>query len=110
MNVKSRYAETPLFSPDQRGASNFAGVRPRDIPPAPGVVEHTIAAGDRLDRMATHYYNGDRLWYLLVDANFSNLYGPDLIFDADAKFNPATDPLDRRDRVAHVMLVPRAEK
>ena len=110
MSSRNRYENTPAFSPDPRGKSAFEGVRPRDIGPAPGVIEHGIVSGDRLDRMATHYYSEDRLWYRLADANFAALYAPDLVFDPSRNFDPAADPLHRTDRVGQSLLIPRAKE
>ena len=36
-----------------------------------------MRAGDRLDLLARHYYNNDRLWWRIVDAN------PELVFAGD---------------------------
>ena len=38
-----------------------------------------MRAGDRLDLLARHYYNDDRLWWRIVDANPESLYGGDLL-------------------------------
>jgi nucleoid-associated protein YgaU len=73
---RSRYADARPFSTGS--VEPFAGVRPRSIAPATGVVEHTVRQGDRLDLLAKHYYNDDRLWWRIVDAN------PDLLHGAEA--------------------------
>lgn len=65
----SRYQVPVLFTPDTRGNPVFAGIRPRVLGPATGVVEHAVQTGDRLDRLARHYYNNDRAWWRIVDAN-----------------------------------------
>ncbi len=64
----SRYAAARAFEADASGEI-FPGTQPREIGPAQGVVEHVIQAGDRLDLLARHYYNDDRLWWRIVDAN-----------------------------------------
>ncbi|MER8605538.1 hypothetical protein NKH48_17535 [Mesorhizobium sp. M1233] len=110
MTVKSRYVETQTFAPDPRGNSTFGGVRPREIGAATGVVEHMVVSGDRLDRIAAHYYDNDRFWYRLADANFAELYPPDLLFDPGPGFDSGTDPLGRSDRVGQVVLVPRVKE
>lgn len=56
------------------GVTAFAGVRPRDIGPAEGVLEHTLRSWDRLDLLAVHYYDDARKWWRIVDAN------PDILF------------------------------
>jgi len=45
-------------------------------------VEHVIAAGDRLDLLARHYYNDDRLWWRIVDANPAFLYAGDMVLES----------------------------
>lgn len=72
---KSRYKNATAFSEP----SEFAGVRPREIGAAEGVIEHTVKAGDRLDLLARHYYNNDRLWWRILDANPDILHGGDLM-------------------------------
>jgi nucleoid-associated protein YgaU len=80
----TRYAKARIFDPAPDGAMVFEGIRPRDIEPAEGVIEHVIKAGDRLDLLAGHYYNDDRLWWRIVDANPEFLYGGDMVLDAMA--------------------------
>jgi len=73
---KSRYATArPFIAVD--GEEPFAGVRPRTIGGATGVIEHTVEQGDRLDLLAKHYYNDDRLWWRIIDANPELLHGAD---------------------------------
>ncbi|GAB1260359.1 hypothetical protein [Aurantivibrio plasticivorans] len=69
LTKKSRYRNAKKFSEDTQGNSIFPGVRARSLGPATGVIEHEIVAGDRLDILARHYYNDDRLWWRIVDAN-----------------------------------------
>ena len=59
----------------------FAGIRPRSIGPATGVIEHVIKTGERLDLLAGNYYNDDRLWWRIVDANPEFLFAGDLVLD-----------------------------
>lgn len=77
----SRYEKCAPFTPDSDGAVVFAGIRPRAIGVAAGVVEHVVKAGDRLDLLARHYYNDDRLWWRIVDANPDFLYGGDMVLE-----------------------------
>jgi hypothetical protein len=65
----SRYETARAFSPGPDGSTPFPGTRPRKIEAAAGIIEHLVAAGDRLDLLAEHYYNNDRLWWRIVDAN-----------------------------------------
>lgn len=68
-----------MFTAPSDGSQVFAGIRPRSISPASGVIEHRVQAGDRLDLLARHYYNDARLWWRIVDANPQVLYGGDLV-------------------------------
>jgi nucleoid-associated protein YgaU len=78
----SRYENTILFQPTDDGRRVFEGGRSRVIGPAPGVVEHTVQSGDRLDLLARHYYNDDRLWWRIVDANPAFVLGGDMTLKA----------------------------
>jgi len=77
----SRYQEAKMFDATTDGLTVFEGIRPREIGTAIGVVEHVIKAGDRLDLLAGHYYNDDRLWWRIVDANPEFLFGGDMVLD-----------------------------
>lgn len=73
----SRYSNSvPLVSggPSNGAVNQFAGIRARVIENTEGVIEHIVTDGDRLDLLARHYYNNDRLWWRIVDAN------PEFIF------------------------------
>jgi len=72
---RSRYAEAEAFVPSVDRPGVFRGLRPRRISKATGVIEHEVKAGDRLDHLAQHYYNNDRLWWRIVDANPEYFYG-----------------------------------
>ena len=86
----SRYAQARELT-----AGPVEGVRPREIGPATGVIEHVLKEGDRPDLLARHYYNDARLWWRILDAN------PDL--------NSAADLLDPA-RVGEVVLIPRIKE
>ncbi len=75
----SRYQDALPFTGEED--SRFQGVRPREIGPAEGVIEHVIKRGDRLDLLARNYYNDDRRWWRILDANPDILYGGDLLLD-----------------------------
>lgn len=77
----SRYEKAHLFESKEDGTDVFDGIRPSEIDPATGVIQHTIKAGDRLDLLARHYYNDDRLWWRIVDANPEFLYGGDVVLE-----------------------------
>lgn len=78
---KSRYANARSFAPTDDGREVFGGVRPRSIGSGTGVIEHRIQEGDRLDLLARHYYNNDRLWWRIVDANPEFDYAGDIVLE-----------------------------
>lgn len=85
---RSRYKDTPGFTPSegstiQGKSQTFKGLRFRDIKPATGVVEYEIKQGDRLDHLAQNYYNNDRMWWRILDANPHISYGADLMLDSN---------------------------
>lgn len=80
---KSRYKNAQPFEPLADGTEVFAGIRARDIGAATGVIEHEVQAGERLDQLARHYYNDDRLWWRIVDANPDLTFGLEM-FDDEA--------------------------
>ena len=82
-NKGSRYEKSQTFAPGPDGETVFPGIRAREIDPAPGVVEHVVQAGDRLDLLARHYYNDDRLWWRIADANPHFVFGADLLVAAN---------------------------
>jgi nucleoid-associated protein YgaU len=90
----SRYETAKAFDSAEDN-SRFPGVRPRAIGPSAGVVEHMVRSGDRLDLLARHYYNDDRLWWRIADAN------PEFIH-AGMMLAP--------DRVGEIILIPRARE
>ncbi|MEQ9504516.1 MAG: hypothetical protein RIT81_47095 [Deltaproteobacteria bacterium] len=73
---KSRYAGAGHYDRDV-----FRGTRPRGIQTLPGILEHTVERGQRLDLLALHYYNDDRLWWRILDANPSISYAGELSLD-----------------------------
>lgn len=75
LTKNSRYKNSVYFAP----ADIFPGLRARTIGPATGVIEHEIHAGDRLDLLARHYYNDDRLWWRIVDANPECIFAQHLL-------------------------------
>jgi len=82
MPVKgSRYEKGVAFAGDTDNETGrktmFRGTRPRPIGPASPVLEYTVKEGDRLDLLSLYFYNKDRKWWRILDAN------PDIIFGAD---------------------------
>jgi hypothetical protein len=74
----SRYQDTKRFVTIEDGRPPFPGTRPRDVGVPVGVLEHTVLAGQRLDLLALHYYNDDRKWWRILDANPALAYAGDL--------------------------------
>ena len=79
----SRYAQTLRYASTGE-AVPFKGTRPREIRTLPGVIEHKLQPGDRLDLLALHYYNDPQRWYLILDANPDLMYGGDLTSGDDS--------------------------
>ena len=116
----SRYATAELFKGDDGADPDFPGIRPRVIGKATGVVEHTVAAGDRLDLLARHYYNDDHLWWRIVDANPEFIHAGDLVRERPLalesgrvveveKIEPGVPEL-APSMVGRVILIPRARE
>jgi hypothetical protein len=95
LTKKSRYKNTLLFSAVSDDQNNFEGLRGREITQSTGVIEHEVQSGNRLDHLAYHYYNDDRLWWRIVDAN------PDILF--------ASNMLDQSMEGA-VILIPKIKE
>jgi nucleoid-associated protein YgaU len=72
----SRYAPAATFTPAAGVPPGL--IRPRPIASLPGVIEHTLSGGDRLDLLARHYYNDPRRWWRIVDANPEVVCGADI--------------------------------
>ena len=102
----SRYRSARPFV--GRGEDSFRGVRPREIGPAEGVIEHTVKEGDRLDLLARHYYNDDRLWWRILDANPEILFGEEATLAVD-QGNPG-DPDFLTAMIGRTLAIPRAEE
>lgn len=109
---RSRYVGAEAFVPSADRPTLFAGIRPRRIAKATGVIEHEVQAGDRLDRLAQHYYNNDRLWWRIVDANPEFFYGqsyvsPEAMPGAPGSEVPAPGILLLEHLEGSVILIPR---
>jgi nucleoid-associated protein YgaU len=102
MSRRSRYQDALAFTGADGGEPIFRGFRPREIAPATGVIEHTVSAGERLDALARHYYNDDRLWWRIVDANPEALYGDDLVRESASELRPSM--------IGRVIRIPKARE
>jgi len=79
MPVKgSRYQDGVVFKGENGREPRFRGLRPRPIGPATAVLEYQIKAGDRLDLLSLYFYNNDRQWWRILDANPGVIFGADL--------------------------------
>ena len=92
---KSRYKTAEPFAPLADGTEVFPGLRAREIGPATGVIEYEVKADDRLDMLARHYYNDDRLWWRIIDAN------PEFVFGHEAL---------GEEMAGQVILIPKARE
>lgn len=92
---KSRYKNAVSFSTLSDGSEVFPGFRARSIGVTNGVIEHEVQVGDRLDHLARHYYNDDRFWWRIVDAN--------------PQFTFAANMLDE-DMSGQVILIPKMKE
>ena len=84
----SRYATAGSFIPDRNRSFRFAGVRPRQIEPATGVLEHVVKEDERLDLLALYYYNDPGKWWRILDANPEILNGGDIFIASGSKKEP----------------------
>ena len=75
----SRYENAREFTAEQGSEPVFAGIRPRTISQAPGVLEYIVKEGDRLDLLSLHFYNNTRRWWRILDANPQIIFGADLM-------------------------------
>lgn len=108
MAKRSRYADVKPFEPDPLGRTGFKGLLPRPCPRAPGAVEHTVVAGERLDQISHSYFNDDRYWWRIVDANVGFLCATDVLVELSGS-EQANDPFGRVNMVGRTVIVPPKE-
>jgi nucleoid-associated protein YgaU len=65
----SRYARTEVITPVGPDGSSPRVLAARRIPPTPGVFEHVVMDGERLDQLASRFYGDPRKYWLILDAN-----------------------------------------
>ncbi|MFY1652539.1 LysM peptidoglycan-binding domain-containing protein [Solwaraspora sp. WMMB762] len=65
----SRYATTPVVAPEAADGVARRVLQPRAVPPTPGVLEHLVVQGERLDQLAGRFYGDPKLYWLILDAN-----------------------------------------
>ena len=117
---KSRYKNTRRFdeaTQDGESSGLFTGLRARPIAKSTGVIEHVLRAGDRLDHLARHYYNDDRLWWRILDANPHLLHGAEIFPVTDGSEIRNPDSTDEEiseaisnELVGDVILIPMAKE
>lgn len=90
----SRYEQSRTFDSAEDGR-HFPGVRAREIGTATGMVEYVVKSGDRLDLLARHFYNDDRLWWRIADANPEFVHAGLMLAE---------------DQVGQVVLIPKAKE
>ena len=106
MPRRSRYAEVSVFEPDPLGRVEFRGLLPRIIRTPEGQLEHTVKAGQRPDRLALDYFNQDRDWWRIADANVGFTCATDMVLDRTAG---GDDSLGREATVGHTIVIPARE-
>ena len=107
MRRQSRYGTAKSFEPDPLGRTDFRGLLPRPIGPATGALEHMVRSGQRLDALAFEYFNDDRRWWRIADANRGFLNGQDMLVERE---DDSVDDLGRRSMVGRTVLVPKREE
>lgn len=100
----SFYEKTPLFSPDEEGETLFGGLRARSLARPEAILEHSVALKERLDSVAHHYYADSRAWRRIAETN------PEVLFPEDLLFDPAPISENGRERLSHVILIPRRKE
>ena len=103
----SRYDNLASFQPDALGRSKFRGLMPRNAARTPGVLEYAVAGGDRPDLLGTRFFNDDRRWWRIADANAGFLFPYDMTLDASPLED--ADPIGRFGMSGVSILVPEKE-
>jgi len=97
----SYYENVSIFAPNDKGETVFDGLRARPLDNPEPILEHSVALKERLDSLAHHYYAQSRDWRRLMEANSDVLFPEDLLFKPD----PISE--NGRERLGHVILIPR---
>ncbi|GJL53840.1 MAG: hypothetical protein NPIRA02_09720 [Nitrospirales bacterium] len=100
----SYYENIPRFSPNDKGQTVFDGLRARPLNKPEPVLEHIVSLKERLDSIAHHYYAESRDWRRIVETN------PDVLFPEDLLFTPEPIEENGRERIGHVILIPRRKE
>ncbi len=100
----SFYENTLLFSPDEEGRTFFSGLRARSLDQPEAILEHSVALKERLDSLGHHYYADSRAWRRIAETN------PEVLFPEDLLFEPEPVGENGRERLSHVILIPRRKE
>lgn len=65
----SRYAPVEVITPPDISGERHRVLALRRLPDTPGVVEHVVSEGDRLDLLAHRFYGDPIKYWLILDAN-----------------------------------------
>jgi hypothetical protein len=79
---RKRYSDTPAFEWDSPVGVPFRGLMPRRVRRQTGFLDYEVKGGDRLDALAKYFYDDERLWWVIVEANPEILLPADLIYAA----------------------------
>lgn len=100
----SYYENVLLFAPNDKGDTVFDGLRARSLSQPEPVLEHSVSLKERLDSIAHHYYADSRDWRRIVETN------PDILFPEDLLFETELVEENGRERIGHVILIPRRKE
>jgi hypothetical protein len=101
----SRYENAKPFIATSQ--SQFKGLMPRSIEAADGVLEYRVLDGDRPDNLAQRFFNDDRLWWRIADANVGFLFGADMTRPGSSDDPP--DSIDRWGMAGATILIPKKD-
>jgi hypothetical protein len=101
----SRYGASEPFI--ATALSRFTGLMPREITAAEGVLEYRVVAGDRPDVLGQRFFNDDRMWWRIADANVGFLFGQDMTHPSSP--SDAPDELGREGMAGVPVLIPKRE-
>ncbi len=65
----SRYSDTEVISPMAPNGTTPRVLATRMVSPAPAVLSHTVAEGERLDQLAARFYSEPTKYWLILDGN-----------------------------------------
>ncbi|MGK5169334.1 hypothetical protein [Geodermatophilus sp. CPCC 205761] len=80
-SASSRYRGVPTVAVPDRQGRIVRATQARPLPEVTGTFRHVVAAGDRLDQLATTYYGRSRDWWHICDANPDSLSPLGLLSD-----------------------------